>query len=224
MLRWCCDVIQRKCILTAVSIYPSVTLFTSFVGRDIYGKVTVLLRRKRSGSVAAVFCVPAVALKKLRRQRGQGRGGEGGSYGSNDKCSGWVFHLSLVYTSSNYICFHQDIVKIKAVQWNFKPVVHIFIHLVIIANAWGIVLIQNMIHFDILKQFSYIWKQEEVKKFAVTPTKPAREMKDELLNIEEGCLHFGVITMKFTALKAAYLNPFSWKPRGTSPPKESRNL
>lgn len=106
MLRWCCDVIQRKCILTAVSIYPSVTLFTSFVGRDIYGKVTVLLTRKRSGSVAAVFCVPAVALKKLRRQRGQGRGGEGGSYGSNDKCSGWVFHLSLVYTSSNYICFH----------------------------------------------------------------------------------------------------------------------
>ena len=66
-----------------------------------------------------------------------------------------------------------------------------------------------MIHYDILKQFSYIWKQEEVKKFAVTPTKPAREMKDELLNIEVGCLHFGVITMKFTALKVAYLNPFS---------------
>ena len=66
-----------------------------------------------------------------------------------------------------------------------------------------------MIHFDIMKKFSHIWKQEEVKKFAVTPTKPAREMKDELLNREEGCLHFGVITMEFTALKAAYLNPFS---------------
>lgn len=77
MLRWCCDVIQRKCILTAVSIYPSVTLFTSFVGRDIYSKVTVLLIRKKSGSIATVFCVPVVALKKLRRQRGRGRGGEG---------------------------------------------------------------------------------------------------------------------------------------------------
>ena len=67
----------------------------------------------RGGFLRSSGCFEKVETTK---GTGEGRGGEGGSYGSNDKCSGWVFHLSLVYTSSNYICFHQDIVKIKAVQ------------------------------------------------------------------------------------------------------------